>query len=200
MCKAIIDTCFFEKFYKNAKLQEDFYILINEAGFELLLNPYVFEYELSMKSYIEKMINDGFVKVCKYDDFITEEHIRLYYTGLFVSIYNEFYENMKVLNPKKAEKMVELENDVDVFTKRAAGASLGDVHIILMALFMEIPIILSEDSDMAEIYRIARNKFDSDKFKLMVYKVEDVIEYIKGKAGHKIIDKELRRIKRAFGK
>ena len=33
-----------------------------------------------------------------------------------------------------------------------------------------------------------------------VYKVEDVIEYIKGKAGHKIIDKELRRIKRAFGK
>ena len=65
---------------------------------------------------------------------------------------------------------------------------------------MEIPIILSEDSDMAEIYRIARNKFDSDKFKLMVYKVEDVIEYIKGKAGHKIIDKELRRIKRAFGK
>ena len=62
---------------------------------------------------------------------------------------------------------------------------------------MDVPIILSEDnSDMFEVYQIAKNKMNSDKNSIKVMKVIDIVEIAKEKG--KIPNKELKRIKRAY--
>ena len=196
MCKAILDTCFLNKFNREAKIPDEFYKLMGEAGFELLIHPYVFTNELSVQSYAKTLIDNGTCKLVNYDDFIMSDYYKAYYSGLFIQVYNEFYEYLKSTDSNKADKMSALGIDTDVFEYRRAGASIGDVHMILMAFFMEIPIILSEDSDLAMIYKIAVKHINNQHYQLLVYNVNDVIEYIKNSDNRTISNKDLKHIRR----
>ena len=97
----------------------------------------------------------------------------------------------------KADKAVRLTDKDNVFEIRKSGSSLGDVHIIMMAFFMDIPIILSEDSDMDIIYQIAKNKMQSKKTSLKVYRVKDIIDELEKKDDCKISHKQLKKIGRS---
>lgn len=198
LIKAILDTCFLEKFKKGTNISPDFNLLMTTVGFELLIHPYVYEYEMNMSSYANKIINQNGCRVVDYSDFISSEAFRLYYRGLFIEIYNEFYKRLVSLESPKVDKMHLLDEKTNVFEVRFSGSSIGDVHIILMALFMNIPIILSEDSDMELIYSIAKSKVNSDQYQLNMYRIKDVIDYIKSKDMNTISGKELRRLKRAY--
>lgn len=200
MDKAIIDTCFFEQFNKGIRFSEDdFCTLMYAMQMEILIHPYVYDKELSMHAYIDTLINKGLCRVVDYEEFLTTEYFKEMYRGLFVEIYNEFYNRKLVSNSRKAEKMHQLGQDTDIFEVRFSGASIGDVHIIMMAFFMNIPIILSEDNvDMMELYEIAKNKMNSDQYQLVLYKIKDVIEIVKDK---KILSgKEIKRFRRAYTK
>lgn len=199
MIKAIIDTCFIEKFNNSGIISEDLKKLISAAEFELYLHPYIYQNELSMFSFSEDLVKSGFIKLVKYDEFIPADYYKNYYSSLFLEIYNEFYNRLLVSNPRKANKMHPLLPDTDVFNDRYGGSSIGDVHMIMMALFMEIPIILSQDNnDLTEIYEIAKYKINRDDYTLELYSVTDVVEYIKNSGSSNITNKELRRIKRAY--
>ncbi|SNU06191.1 hypothetical protein SAMN06297422_10676 [Lachnospiraceae bacterium] len=200
MNKAIIDTCFLEQFNKRPKYQvDDFRTLINGSEFELLIHPYVYIYELSMFSYINTLINDGLCRVVDYCEFIKTEYFKEYYKGLYIQIYNEFVQRKQITNPRKAMKMIPLDDNSDVFEIKHSGASYGDVHIIMMALFMEILIVLSEDNeDLIEIYNIAKKKINSERYKLLIYQVSDVVDLVRTKGI--IAKKELKRIDRAFSR
>ncbi len=200
MCKAIIDTCFIERFYKNTKIQNEFYELIQETGFRLLLHPYVYDNELKIRAFTDKMVKEGTLNVVEYKAFIKDDAFREYYRDSFVRIYNEFFKTIKAINQEKSLKMHELDENDDIFELRYAGSSLGDVHMIMMALFMELPIILSEDSDMSIILSIAKKYTSRADFELLVYRVGDVIDYIKSKPNHSISNSELKHIRRAFAK
>lgn len=199
MNKAIIDTCFLEKFNtKNGFQADDFITLISGAGFELVIHPYVYENEMKMLPYVDTVIRKEVCRVADYSSFLKNDYEKFYYSGLYIEIYNDFCERQKIINPKKAEYMHKLGNNVDVFTCRYSKSSMGDVHVILLSLFLDVPIIMSEDnSDMNEIYQIAKSKMNSDKHVIEVLRVCDVVDIAKQKGT--IDNKELKRIKRAFG-
>lgn len=198
MIKAIIDTCFIERFNKDSKSLMDFEILMKEAGLDLLIHEYIYENELSMFSYANQIIEHSICRVIEYKDFLSDDWLKEQYKGYFLEIYNEFYNRLRGMNSFKAEKMKELDESTDIFTYRSSGSSLGDVHMIIMALFLDVPIILSEDSDMALIYDIAKRKINSGNRELEVYRINDVIEYIKANGSQLLSGKELRRIRRAY--
>jgi len=198
--KAIVDTCFLEKFnIKGGFSDDDFRMLIEGADLELYIHPYVFDNELDMFSYAQRLVDKGICKKVDYESFIGADYYFEMYKSLYIEIYNEFYERKKISNEFKAMKMHSLEPDTDIINNRYSGSSMGDVHIIMMALFMEIPIILSEDNiDMIEIYDIAKRKINSDRTSLKIYKLGDVIEM--AKENGIILGSELRRIRRAYDK
>jgi len=198
---AILDMCFLNKFNRNGQIDDSFQKLIFDSDFDLIVHPYVYRHELSMFSYVDKLISDGIIKVAEYEDFISNDVFRRYYSKLYIEIYNDFFEIEKIDNPKKAEKMHSLDDDTDVFEERYAKSSMGDVHIIMMAIFMDIPIILSEDNDdLIRIFKMAKRRKDSEDFKLELYTVMDLIEYVKKVEDRVLSKKELKHIKNAFGK
>ena len=199
LISVLLDTCFLERFKKNSALSEDLNILINEAGFELLVHPYVYENEMSVLAYAKPLFEKDYCRVVKYDEFIPDDLFREYYKSIFLKIYNEFYDRLMAMGSLKAEKMKRLEDDSDIFSVRYAGSSIGDVHLVLMALFMGVPIILSEDNnDMRMIYDIASSRINSGSFQLIMYQVSDVVELIRNKDNRTISGKELKRLRRAY--
>ena len=146
MEKVIIDTCFLNRFKRGSGLEDDFGLLMKEMDYEILIRPYIREYELDMFYYVDEYIDKGILKNVSYEDFLFNDFEKRYYRDIFIEIYNEFCERQQKLNPVKAKKMKKLDQDTDVFKIRRSGASIGDVHIILLALFEDISIILSEDN------------------------------------------------------
>lgn len=72
--------------------------------------------------------------------------------------------------------------------------SLGDVHMILMAFFMRLPIILSEDGDIEFLRSVAKRKISSDSYNLDIYNVMDLIMMIAQKEDTKFSKKELEKV------
>lgn len=201
MEKVIIDTCFLNRFKRGSGLEDDFGLLMKEMDYEILIHPYIREYELDMFYYVDEYIDKGILKNVSYEDFLFNDFEKRYYRDIFIEIYNEFCERQQKLNPVKAKKMKKLDQDTDVFKIRRSGASIGDVHIILLALFEDISIILSEDNkDMIEIYKIASKRMERDGYHLRIYKVKNVIESLEKRDNCNISGKVLRRLKRAYCK
>ena len=53
--------------------------------------------------------------------------------------------------------------------------SLGDVHMILMAFYTKIPIILTDDSDLELLRGLVHSHFDSDTYNLEILDTADVL-------------------------
>lgn len=72
--------------------------------------------------------------------------------------------------------------------------SLGDVHMILMAFFMKLPIILSEDGDIEFLRSVAKRKISNDSYSLDIYNVMDLIMMIAQKEETTFSKKELEKV------
>ncbi len=81
-----------------------------------------------------------------------------------------------------------------IYTYRRDGMSLGDVHMILMALFMRLPIILSEDGDIEFLRSVAKRKISGDSYNLYIYNVMDLIMMIAQKEDTIFSKKELEKV------
>ena len=62
-----------------------------------------------------------------------------------------------------------------IFTMRKSQMSLGDVHMILMAFYTKIPIILTDDSDLELLRGLVHSHFDSDTYNLKILDTADVL-------------------------
>ena len=63
--------------------------------------------------------------------------------------------------------------------------SLGDVHMILMAFFTRMSIVLTEDSDIGILRSITKRIMGSETYALNIYNAVDLLIMIaeKGKSG-----------------
>jgi len=199
--QAIVDSCFLSRFKKGTDLEKDFFTLIKEGDFDLCIHPYIYENELDMFPYVDELISKDIFHVMAYESFLRTDSYKEFYKGIFIEIYNEFADRMEVINPRKAAYMKRLDDSIDIFTYRSMKSSLGDVHLIMLALFADIPIILSEDSiDLREAFQIAKAKMNRVGFSLKLYCISDLIDEIDANPNKEISHSELRRMKRAFGK
>lgn len=77
---------------------------------------------------------------------------------------------------------------------------MGDVHMILMASFLQMPILLTEDSDIEMLREIAKKRMQLGQYSLQILNGVELIEKIAKKQNTSISIKEIESILKAMRK
>ena len=176
--EVLVDTEFLQKLSAEGKNIEGFKKVLAELEFQPVIHPYVADEELGMYSYFEKLVKERYLRVATYDEFLKDDGDRVLYSNYFQMLHDalrEYLEKSKC--PKKLDKLILLPEQT-VFEYRRAGMSLGDVHMVLMASFAHIPVILSDDSDMTILKPVVKRYFSYSDFELNILSCVEVLEQI----------------------
>lgn len=173
--EVLVDTVFLEKLSCDGKNLETFKKVLSDLEYKPVVHPYIAANELDMHSYFDRLVAEGFIRVAQYSDFLCDDDDRALYEAYFLDIHNTLREYLEATGGKKQLEKLVLPTGQDVFTYRKAAMSLGDVHMILMAFFTGIPIILTEDTDIDVLRSITRRKMGSETYALEIYSAVDVL-------------------------
>ena len=192
--EAIVDTCFFNKLSNNGKNIEAFKKVLVGLEYKPVVHPYIAEKELDVFPHFNKLIEEGFIRKAEYSEFIEDEDDAELYEQYFPELYEEMREYLEIKGSKKRIEKLAIPKGQTIYTYRRAGMSLGDVHMILMAFFMRLPIILSEDGDIEFLRSVAKRKISSNSYNLDIYNVMDLIMMIAQKEDTTFSKKELEKV------
>ena len=173
--EVLVDTVFLEKLSCDGKNLETFKKVLSDLEYKPVVHPYIATNELDMHSYFDRLVAEGFIRVAQYSDFLYDDDDRALYKSYFIDIHNTLREYLEAAGGKKQLEKLVLPTGQDVFTYRKAAMSLGDVHMILMAFFTRMPIILTEDSDIDVLRSITKRKMGSETYALEIYSAVDVL-------------------------
>lgn len=192
--EAIVDTCFFNKLSNNGKNIEAFKKVLVDLDYKPVVHPYIAEKELDVFPHFNKLVDEGFIRKAEYSEFIEDDDDAELYEQYFPELYEEMRKYLEIKGSKKQIERLAIPKGQTIYTYRRAGMSLGDVHMILMAFFMRLPIILSEDGDIDFLRSVAKRKISSDSYNLDIYNVMDLIMMIAQKEDTKFSKKELEKV------
>lgn len=138
--EAVIDTDFFNKITQAPNIADGkdlFMRTMKDFNVRPVVHYYLANRELQVQNPIAtELLNSKCLKVYTKEDIVTDsESVKLYEEN-----FRKWYNYLNINKPR-------LEKNVDVFTLYRAGHSLGEIHSILMAYFMGLDIIMSDDSD-----------------------------------------------------
>lgn len=197
--KVLVDTVFLNKLSQNGKEIKVFKHLMDELDYQLLLHPYIAYNELDMYPYVSQLVTEGYIGIVGYDEFLPDEEDKEYYESLFIEIHDEIREHLEASGGKKQLAKLVIPSRHTVFTYRKAGMSLGDVHMILLAFFSQIPVILTEDSDIDLLKGITKRKMASATYELTIIDAVDVLKMIAEKEDNTFSKKDLVEILKRIG-
>ena len=192
--EAIVDTCFFNKLSNNGKNIEVFKKVLVDLDYKPVVHPYIAEKELDVFPHFNKLVEEGFIRKAEYSEFIEDEDDAELYEQYFQELYEEMREYLEIKGAQKRIEKLAIPKGQTIYTYRRAGMSLGDVHMILMAFFMRLPIILSEDGDIESLRFVAERKLSSNSYNLDIYNVMDLIMMIAQKEDTTFSKKELEKV------
>ena len=142
--EAIIDTDFFNKITQapNIPYGKDLFIrTMDELGVQPVVHYYLAERELQVDNPIAtELLDSGYLKVYYKEDIVTNADS----VELYKQYFRKWYNYLNVNKPR-------LEKEVDIFNLHRAKHSLGEIHSTLMAYFMDLDVIMSDDSDAKEL-------------------------------------------------
>lgn len=176
--EVLVDTVFLEKLSCDGKNLENFKKVLSDLEYKPVVHPYIATNELDMHSYFDKLVAEGFVRFANYNEFLGDDDDKELYESYFIDIHNSLRQYLEAAGGKKQLEKLVLPAGQDVFTYRKAAMSLGDVHMILMAFFARMPIILTEDSDIDILRSITKRKMGSETYTLNIYNAVDVLKMI----------------------
>lgn len=192
--EAIVDTCFFNKLSNDGKNIEAFKKVLVDLDYKPVVHPYIAEKELDVFPHFNKLVEEGFIRKAEYSEFIEDEDDAELYEQYFPELYEEMREYLEIKGSKKQIEKLVIPKGQTIYTYRRAGMSLGDVHMILTAFFMRLPIILSEDGDIEFLRSVAKRKISSASYNLDIYNVMDLIMMIAKKEDTTFSKKELEKV------
>lgn len=154
-----------------------------------VVHPYVAENELMHNSIAQELIANGILSVIPYDSFLPLNGAnRILYINSFHDIHKIILEEYVPRRDKP--EMVPLTKNEDIFA-RCAGRSFGEIHSILMAAELGIPLFYSNDSGA----KTAVSRFAAGR--LIVQNATEVAKLLKTE-GSEITGKERRFIKNFY--
>lgn len=178
----------------NGKNIEAFKKVLVDLEYKPVVHPYIAEKELDVFPQFNKLIEEGFIRKAEYSEFIEDEDDAELYEQYFPELYEEMREYLEIKGSKKRIEKLAIPKGQTIYTYHRAGMSLGDVHMILMAFFMRLPIILSEDGDIEFLRSVAKRKISSNSYNLDIYNVVDLIMMIAQKEDTTFSKKELEKV------
>lgn len=197
--EVLVDTVFLEKLSNGGKDIDTFKKVMTDVEYHPVVHPYIAANELDMHSYFDKLVNEKFIRVAEYSEFLKDNADRELYESYFVDLHHKMREYLEAAGGKKQLERLVIPPKQTVFSYRKAAMSLGDVHMILMAFFMKIPVVLTEDSDIALLRTIAKSKMASDTYSLGIYSAVDVLTMIAQKKDTTFSKQELLDVVKTIG-
>ena len=173
--EVIVDTCFLQKLSSEGKVIDNIKRVLAELEYIPVVHPYIYEHELSLHSYFVRLVEDGYIKVMGYDEFQKDA----------------------MNSPKQVEKLC-LQKGQTIYNTHKQGSSMGDVHMILMASYLQMPILLTEDSDIEMLRDIAKRRMRLGEYSLQILNGVQLIEEIAKKQDSSITVKEIEAILKAM--
>lgn len=150
-----------------------------------------------MYSYVEELCRAGLVRIASYDEFLLDEYDEDLYRQQFLELYVLLGEYYVMTNSKK--RVEALPEKCDIFTYRKAGTSIGDVHVILMASYSQIPVIFTEDGDISALKFIAKMKINSESYQMNIYNALEALGQIIAKPDCPFSKKDIETILNEIG-
>ena len=163
-------------------------------------HPYIYEHELSLHSYFVRLVEEKYIRVIQYNEFQKDEIDKQSYEDYYSVLYEDMRLALEAMNsPKQVEKLC-LHKGQTIYNTHKQGSSMGDVHMILMASYLQMPILLTEDSDIEMLRDIAKRRMRLGQYSLQILNGVQLIEEIAKKQNTSISVKEIESILKAMRK
>jgi len=157
--------------------KELFSNICKSLGVTPVIHTFVLNEELLTNKAIKELVSEQFIKVFEYTDFLTDEIFISQYTDTFVDFY-------KFMNG------VDIEKKFETITKHNSQKNMGEIHSLILAQYMNIPIFMSNDGGAKTLAAV---KINTQAYKIIVKNVCDIFCDIK-KKGVKIERKVVKAI------
>lgn len=197
--RAIVDTCFLQKISSQGSCSGNIKRILDNSDYIPVAHKYVVEQELSLHSYLGKLVEEEYIITVEYEEFLKDDFSKMVYETQFVDIYDEMRNYLKCAGGIKQMPELNIPKGKSIYTHHIGGSSMGDVHMILMASFMGLPVFLSEDSDIELLRDIAKRRLSLSSYQLQIYDTVNILEQIAGKNDLNISHKEFKSIVKQAG-
>lgn len=196
--EVIADTCFLQKLSSKGKAIGNIKKVLTELEYIPVVHPYIYEHELSLHSYFVRLIEEGYIRVIQYSEFQKDAMDKQTYEAYYDVLYEEMRQTLETMNsPKQVEELC-LHKGQTIYNTHRQGSSMGDVHMILMASYLQMPIILTEDSDIGMLRDIAKRRMRLGQYSLQILNGVQLIEEIAKRQDSSITVKEIEVILKAM--
>lgn len=173
---AVLDADFIQKIASIQKASPNVLYdkLMADLNCNPVVHPFVFEYELFACSLAQQKVREALLRVVEYNEFIKTDMQRQIYIHTFVDAYR------LVTFEKYGQERVP---PTDIF-ERCASNDYGEIHSVLMAASLGIPIFYSNDhSSQGLCQRFAHGGVET-------YNMSEVCEQLMATEGTQTTNKE----------
>ena len=200
--EVIVDTYFLQKLSSEGKAIDNVKRILAEFEYIPVVHPYIYEHELSLYSYFVRLVEEKYIRVISYNEFQKDTADKQTYEDYYDVLYEEMRLTLEAMNsPKKIEKLcLHKHKGQTIYNTHKQGSSMGDVHMILMASYLQMPILLTEDSDIEMLRDIAKRRMRLGQYSLQILNGIQLIEEIAKKQDASISIKEIESILKAMKK
>lgn len=172
--RVVLDTDFIEGItsYQDGNGADLFRRVFEALGLVPVVHPYVAEHELVFNHVAQELIAEGALIVIPYNDFLPNDD---YKKELYNHNFRDIHGIIKEENAlhRQGPGIPEISPTDSIFS-RHGKSSFGEVHSILMAAELGIPLFFSNDRDACTAAkRYSRNR-------LVVKNAEQVAELLRG--------------------
>lgn len=171
-CNMLAPGCYEEK--ENAFVKSIFESLKQRP----VLHPFVYHEELLTNVTVKKLVNEGFIEVLEYDAFIMNDSFKRQYIDTFADFY--FFMNSEPI-----------ERTFNAITKHRAKRNMGEIHSLIMAQYLSIPLFMSNDEGAKNL---ATSRINTQSQVVVVKNVLEVFMDVKIKGAFQIDKKAVRSI------
>jgi len=152
--------------------------IFNSLQTKPVVHIFVFEQELLTNKVIKELVAEKFIDVIDYNLFLPADIFKIQYAETFADFYN-------FMNGETIEKVF------DVITKHHSKKNMGEIHSLILAQYMGIPIFMSNDNGAKNL---TKSKINTQNFTIDVMNVCEVFCEIKRNGTIQIDKKAVRSI------
>lgn len=152
--------------------------IFDSLGKAPIIHTFVYNEELLTNSAIKELVEESYIEIIEYDAFLTEDWYKTQYIDDFVDYYD--YMNSGAI-PAKFDEII----------KHRAKKNMGEIHSLILAHYLEIPIFMSNDRGAKQL---AQSKIDSSTYHIVVKNVCEVFCDIKRNGSIELDKKTVRSI------
>lgn len=180
-CRVLVDSDFFTMIApcKNIAKEKEFVkSVFDSLNKKPCIHPFVAKEELFNNEVVKQLIDEGYITVIDYNSVLKESWMEQQYVDNFVTYYD-------YMNSEK------IPSSLSEITRHRAKKNMGEIHTLIFAHYLEIPLFMSNDKGAK---KLAETKINSQHFSIDVKNVCDVFCMIKTTGSIKLDTKVVRSI------